>query len=301
MIMAKIAALLVLLLVLGGVVLVSGEARLPSQDARDEPRSLAWADEFNGPRGTPPDPRKWNVQTGFGWGDGELQSYTDRRANVALDGHGHLAITARHERYTGPDGRTAGYTSARIDTRNKLEFAYGRVEARIRMPQGRGLLPAFWALGHNLGSVGWPASGEIDVVEVYGDDPYTVHGTLHGPRRGHEDYALEGTQRAATSLADGFHVYDVSWSPRRVVFRLDGRVYAVRTPGDLPGGSRWAFRHPFFLLFTLAVGPRWLGHPDATTRWPATMLVDWVRVLRGRATRCPVVRAPKLRRRCPRR
>jgi beta-glucanase (GH16 family) len=262
--------------------------------------SLAWADEFSGPRGGRPNPRKWTLETGYGWGDRELQSYTGRPANVSLDGRGHLVITARRERYTGSDGRTANYTSARINSRARFEFAYGRVEARIRVPHGRGLLPAFWALGTNLDVAGWPRAGEIDFVEVYGSDPSTVHGTLHGPRRGHEDYALEATRRTGDSLANDFHVYGVSWSPGKIVFRLDGVPYAVRTRRDLPAGSRWSFEHPFFLLFTLAVGPRWLGPPDATTPWPATMLVDWVRVRRGRATFCPVVRARQLRPRCPR-
>ena len=227
-------------------------------------------------------PRKWTLETGYGWGDHELQSYTARPANVSLDGRGRLAITARRERYRGPDGRAASYTSARINSRAKFEFAYGRVEARIRVPGGRGLLPAFWALGSNLDRVGWPASGEIDVMEVNGSEPFTLHGSLHVPRRRHKSYALEASRRTGSALANDFHVYGVSWSPERIAFRLDGEVYAVRTRYDLPPGSRWTFEHPFFLLFTLAVGPRWLEPPDATTPWPATMLVDWVRVRLGR-------------------
>jgi beta-glucanase (GH16 family) len=294
-------------LVVGALFVTTEVARSPKQSpdshssARGSIRSLAWTDEFNGRRGSRPNPRKWSFETGYGWGDGELQSYTRRPSNAALDGRGHLAITARRERYTGPDGRTANYTSARLNSRAKLEFAYGRVEARIRVPRGRGLLPAFWALGTNLDTVGWPAAGEIDVMEVYGNDPFTVHGTLHGPRAGYEDYALEATRRTRVALARSFHVYGVSWSPRRIAFRLDGETYAVRTASELPGGASWSFDHSFFLLLTLAVGPRWLGAPDATTPWPATMLVDWVRVRAGRATFCPTVRAPRLRARCPRR
>ena len=294
-------------LLLLGALLVTGAARCSSQasqesgaPARGGVGSIVWSDEFSGPRGSLPNSRKWTIETGYGWGDGELQSYTRRPANVSLDGRGHLEITARRQRFTGRDGRTANYTSARINTRAKLEFAYGRVEARIRVPRGRGLLPAFWALGANLEVVGWPRAGEIDVVEVYDREPSTVHGTLHGPRRGHRDYALESTRPAGAPLASGFHVYGISWAPGRIVFRFDGEVYAVRTRSDLPPGSRWSFERPFFLLFTLAVGPRWLGPPDSTTPWPATMLVDWVRVRRGPATFCPVVRSPKLRPRCPR-
>ena len=271
----------------------------PNGGARGAARSAVWSDEFSGRRGRRPDPRKWSFETGYGWGDRELQSYTDRAANAALDGKGHLAITARRERYTGPDMRTANYTSARINSHHNFEFAYGTVEARIRVPRGRGLLPAFWALGSNLDTAGWPAAGEIDFMEVNGNEPFTVHGTLHGPRAGRRDYALEATRRTGAPLGRGFHVYGVTWSPDRIAFRLDGAVYAVRTRSEVPGGARWSFDRPFFLLLTLAVGPRWLGPPDARTPWPATMLVDWVRVRANRATFCPTVRVPELRARCP--
>jgi beta-glucanase (GH16 family) len=273
----------------------------PARPARDTTVSYAWRDEFNGPKGKLPDPRKWRFETGYGWGDHELQSYTDRRANASLDGRGHLAITARRERYTGADGRTANYTSARINSRAKFEFAYGRVEARIRVARGHGLLPAFWALGSNFEKAGWPAAGEIDVMEVNGRQPFTVHGTLHGPRADGQEYSLEATARKSVPLARGFHVYAISWSPGRIAFRIDGEVYAVQRRSNLPPGAIWSFDHPFFLLLNVAVGPRWLGPPDATTPWPARMLVDWVRVRRGPETFCPIVRARELRSRCPRR
>jgi beta-glucanase (GH16 family) len=290
-----------------GLLVVAVEARR-SPDASQESGaasrggigSIAWSDEFNGRRGKLPNPTKWSLETGYGWGDGELQSYTDRRANVSLDGKGHLAIIARRERYTGPDGRTARFTSARMNTRAKFEFAYGRIEARIRMPAGRGLLPAFWAAGSNIDRVGWPEAGEIDVVEVNGSEPFTAHGTLHGPRDGHEYFSIEASRQMRTALAKRFHLYGVSWSPGRIAFLVDGKVYGVKTPAALPSGARWSFDSPFFLLFTLAVGPRWLGPPDSTTPWPATMLVDWVRLRLGRATFCPTVRTRRLRPRCPR-
>jgi beta-glucanase (GH16 family) len=296
------AAAAISVFLLGTLVVTAGlDPADPGTGVRGAASQLAWHDEFNGRRGARPDPRKWSFETGYGWGDGELQSYTSRRRNASLDGRGHLGITARREDYTGSDQRPASYTSARINSRAKFEFAYGRVEARIRVPRGRGLLPAFWALGSNLDTVGWPAAGEIDQMEVYGGDPFTVHGTLHGPRSGHEEYAVEATRRAEARLSNGFHVYGVSWRPGRIAFLLDGHVYAVRTPADLPSGSSWRFDRPFFLLLNVAVGPRWLGRPDATTPWPARMLVDWVRVRRGRATFCPTVRASELRGRCPRR
>jgi beta-glucanase (GH16 family) len=261
--------------------------------------TLVWADEFRGPKGAKPDPEKWRFETGFGWGDGEFQYY--RRANAELDGAGNLAIEGRKERYTDADGVTADYTSARLNTEDRFEFAYGRVEARIRVPAGRGLVAAFWALGSNHSAIGWPAAGEIDVMEVNGAEPTTLVGNLHGPRRGHEDYSLDAERPTAEPLSNRFHVYGVSWAPGRIAFSLDGQVYGSRRPADLPPGSRWRFDHPFFLVMTLAIGGEWAGPPDATTSWPATMLVDWLRVWASRRTFCPTVRSPRLRPRCPRR
>jgi beta-glucanase (GH16 family) len=137
-------------------------------------------------------------------------------------------------------------------------------------------------------------------MEVNGREPFTVHGTLHGARADGQEYSLEATRRLPVRLARGFHVYGIAWSPGRIAFRLDGEVYAVQRRSNLPPGSTWSFDRPFFLLLNIAVGPRWLGAPDATTRWPAKMLVDWVRVRRDRSTFCPTVKAPQLRSRCPR-
>jgi beta-glucanase (GH16 family) len=297
-------AIAVALLLLGAAVTVI--ETLASYTAGDEPPagaargSLVWADEFGGPAGARPDPRNWNLRTGHGWGDGELQAYTGRRVNASLDGRGHLRITARRERLRHADGATTRFTSARLDTQHKLEFAYGRVEARIRVPTGRGLLPAFWALGSNLDSAGWPASGEIDVMEVNGAKPRLLSGTLHGPRRGHRDFALGSERRTARPLSSAFHVYGVLWAPDRVAFTLDREVYAVIRRASLPSGSRWSFNRPFFLLLTLPVGGDWLGPPDATTPWPAAMLVDWIRVRSGAfGTFCPTLRASEFRRHCP--
>lgn len=277
-------------------------ARLGARDKDRRPGgaggSLIWADEFQGPAGAKPDPRRWRFETGLGWGDGELQYY--RRANASLDGRGHLAITGHNTQYTDPHGVTARYTSARLNTEDRFEFAYGRVAARIRTPAGQGLASAFWALGNSFYTVGWPAAGEIDIMEVKGAKPRTLLGNLHGPRRGHEDYSLDATRRAKLPLSARFHVYAVSWSPGRIAFSFDRKVYAVRTPADLPVHARWRFEHPFFLLLTLAIGGEWAGPPDATTSWPATLLVDWVRVWAGPDTFCPTVRSPRLRPRCPR-
>jgi beta-glucanase (GH16 family) len=289
-------------LVLGAGLIAIESRRATAEGERrmaDSSLPQVWSDEFEGPAGARPDRRNWGFETGYGWGDGELQAYTTERANASLDGKGRLAITARPERRVTPDG-VASYTSARLTTRRRLEFAYGRLEARMKVPAGRGLLSAFWALGSNYDSVGWPAAGEIDVMEVKGTDPATVSGTLHGALRNGRAYTVGAERTAGAPLSDAFHVYGISWSPRRMAFTLDGEVYAVLRPADLPGRSRWTFDHPFFLLFTLSVRPRWMEPPDQTTPWPATILVDWVRIWRSESTFCPVVRARERRSRCPR-
>jgi beta-glucanase (GH16 family) len=242
---------------------------------------LVWSDEFSGPHGSPPDPTKWQLQTGgSGWGNRELESYTARQSNASLDGAGHLAITARAETFTGPDGITRNYTSARMQTMGLFSTAYGRIEANIKLPAGRGLWPAFWALGAAHDNVGWPWCGEIDIMESLGDNPFTAYGSIHGPQPGAKgsQYGLTAPVRSRNSLAAGFHTYGVTWSPNRIVFTLDGVAYATRTPASLGRGQRWVFNQPFYLLLNLAVGGNWPGRPGAGTHFPATMLVDWVRV-----------------------
>jgi beta-glucanase (GH16 family) len=241
---------------------------------------VTWSDDFTGPAGAPPNPANWQAVTGGnGWGNNELEYYTARRTNVSLDGSGHLAITARTETYAG-NGYTRRYTSARLQTLGRFQTAYGRIEARIKVPAGRGLWPAFWALGPGIDTIGWPYCGEFDVMENIGSDPFTAFGSIHGPQPGAKDneYGLSNTVHSPTSLASSFHVYGVDWSPNRLAFSLDGVVYAVETPASLAPGQQWVFNHPFFLLLNLAVGGTWPGSPNTHTRFPATMLVDWVRV-----------------------
>ena len=246
----------------------------------EAPNHSAWSDEFNGPAGAGPNPGKWSFATGGeGWGNEELESYTSRPVNAELDGQGHLAITARAETYTGADGVTRSYTAARLQTKGLYAITYGRIEARIKLPAGRGLWPAFWALGNDIGSVGWPNSGEIDVMESLGNEPFTLYGSIHGPELGSPDgYGLTTPHRSSVSLASGFHVYGVEWSPGVIVFTFDGIPYATQTPASLSAGQQWVFNKPFFLLLNLAVGGSWPGAPDSSTSFPATMLVDWVRV-----------------------
>jgi beta-glucanase (GH16 family) len=243
-------------------------------------RKLIWSDEFNGSTGTSPDSSKWRFDTGGGgWGNEELESYTSRPANAELDGQGHLVITARHEKYTGADRITRDYTSARLQTFETFEFQHGLVEARIQVPAGQGLVAQFWALGKEAyeNNEAWPGCGEIDTMEVLGSEPNVVNGTLHGPWSW-APTGVQGTAESATPLSAGYHTYSVEWEPERISFMLDGTAYKTITPADLPAGAAWPFNHKFFLVMDLAVGGEWPGSPNASTHFPAQMLVDWVRV-----------------------
>jgi beta-glucosidase len=240
---------------------------------------LVWSDEFEGEAGTPINPDNWTAEIGgHGWGNNELEYYTDRPENASLDGNGNLAIVARRENpadYSCHYG-TCQYTSARLLTRDHFEFTYGRVEARLRIPYGQGVWPAFWMLGANIGSAGWPNSGEIDIMENVGHEMNTVHGTIHGP-----GYSGANGRGAAypseTPFSDDFHVYAVEWTETEIRWYVDGNLYNTITQEDL-GTRRWVFDHDFFILLNVAVGGLWPGLPDDTTVFPQTMLVDYVRV-----------------------
>lgn len=257
-------------------------SRLPGIGPTTALGAPLWDEEFDGPAGAPPDPSRWNFDTGGGgWGNEELQSYTARPENAELDGEGHLVITARKESYAGADGIHREYTSARLQTLGKFEFTYGTLEARIEVPEGKGLAPAFWTLGNDAyqGRHGWPACGEIDAMEVFNFAPDTVHGHLHGPWPG-DPTDIGGSARDPESLAAGFHVYAVEWTPTQISFALDGRTYETISRSDLPSTYSWPFQRPNFILLNLAVGGNWPGAPNAATQFPARMLVDWVRVWR---------------------
>ncbi|MCM3521270.1 family 16 glycosylhydrolase [Curtobacterium sp. P97] len=233
---------------------------------------LLAADEFDGAAGSAPNPGIWRFDTGTGgWGNAELQTYTDSRRNSALDGAGNLVITARRE----PDGT---YTSARLKTEGTFTAQYGRIEARIRIPRGQGIWPAFWMLGADIGQVGWPACGEIDVMENVGYEPGVVHGTVHGPGySGAQGLSAAATLPNGAAWADAHHVFGVDWRPGSVTWLVDGVAQRTVTRADV-GTSPWVFDKPFFVLLNVAVGGTWPGSPDATTRFPQQMLVDWVRV-----------------------
>ena len=245
---------------------------------------LVWSDEFLGPSGALVDATRWVFDIGGGgWGNQELQTYTDRARNASLDGDGALAIRALRETFTGPDGITREYTSARLKTQGTFAQAYGRFEARLRVPEGQGLWPAFWMLGADIPAVGWPRCGEIDIMENIGREPTVVHGTLHGPGySGAQGIGGAYTLPDGMPFADAFHVFAVEWEPSAVRWSVDGVVYQTRTPADLPPGQRWVFDHPFFLILNVAVGGSWPGNPDASTALPQEMLVDYVRVYERR-------------------
>lgn len=229
-----------------------------------------WVQDFEGPAGQPPDPEVWTHETGGGgWGDRQLQVYTDAPTNAALDGAGHLAITARRE-------AEGTITSARLTTRDRFTTTYGRVEARLKVPGACGTWPAFWMLGADIGQVGWPACGEIDVMEHVGADPTRCHGTLHGPGYSGLDGGIGGVIDAGANLSDDFHSYAVSWDDSGITWLLDDREHHRLTPSDVPGP--WPFDHPFYLLINLAIGGDWPGNDVDDPELPAVMLVDWVRV-----------------------
>lgn len=233
-----------------------------------------WSDEFDGAAGDSPDPASWVFDVGGdGWGNSQLEYDTDRADNVSLDGEGHLQIVARQEAYEGN-----AYTSGRIKTQGLFEQAYGRFEARIRLPAGRGLWPAFWLLGAEIDDIGWPWCGEVDIVEARGEEPGSVQGTIHGP--GHSgsggltgQYALD-----AGTFADDFHDYAVEIDEGHIAWFVDGVLYQRITTADLPVDATWVYDDPFFVVLNLAVGGHYVESPDETTPFPATMLVDWVRV-----------------------
>ncbi|ANH94758.1 ricin-type beta-trefoil lectin domain protein [Streptomyces sp. NPDC057197] len=236
-----------------------------------------FSDTFDGPAGAAVDSAKWQTETGDNVNNHERQYYTAGTRNAALDGQGHLVITARRE---NPGGYqcwygTCQYTSARLNTSGKFDAQYGHVEARMKIPRGQGMWPAFWMLGT---PVNWPDSGEIDIMENVGFEPSTVHGTIHGP-----GYSGSGGIGAAYSLpngqafADAFHTFAVDWAPGSITWSVDGNVYQRRTPADL-GGRTWVFDKPFFLILNLAVGGYWPGDPDGSTSLPQQLVVDSVSV-----------------------
>lgn len=247
---------------------------------------LAWSDEFNARRGAPVNPENWTHEIGDGtiigkpgWGNDELQYYTDRPENVSHDGRGNLVLTVREEDpetapqcYYGP----CRFTSARLVTQHKQEFTHGRIEARVQVPRGAGLWPAVWSLGTDITRNPWPASGEIDIMENVGREPNTVFGTIHGP--GYEGgQSFGGTYDFDVPVADDFHEFAVEWTPEKIVWSVDDIVFHEAEPSDV-APDPWVFEKPFFLLMNVAVGGNFGGQVGEDTTFPQTMTVDWIRV-----------------------
>lgn len=233
------------------------------------------ADDFDGPSNSAPDPAMWNIETGgVGWGAGEAQAYTADPANIRQDGAGHLVINARDD-----DGHI---TSARLNTQGKVDVTEGMVAARIKMPAGQGLQPAFWLLGQSLPEVGWPASGEIDVVELL-NSASTAYFTVIGPRvegqRGNSSHSQLQLTSQMSGLADDFHTYWLYKQSGQLVFGIDENAIATVTPADLPPGQQWIYDTPYFAVLNLAVGGIWPG-PLGKGVLPKQMTVDWVRFYR---------------------
>jgi beta-glucanase (GH16 family) len=229
--------------------------------------NLVWSDEFNG---TSIDPKNWKFDKGGnGWGNVELEYYTDRPENARIE-NGMLVIEARQEDYQG-----LGYTSARMNSRSLQEFQYGRIEARMKLPSGQGIWPAFWMLGSNSS---WPLGGEIDIMEYVGKTPDTVYQTVHGPGYSGANGIGSHYILPANSLKNDFHVYAIEWQPNEIRWYVDDQQVFKVTPDQIPAGKQWVYDHPFFIILNLAVGGGWPGFPNSTTVLPQQLLVDYVRV-----------------------
>lgn len=247
-----------------------------SEDGYEEVENAwveVWSGTFDGPAGSAPGPEWVPDVGGDGWGNNQLEYNTDRTDNAYLDGDGHLVISARTETYEGN-----AFTSARLTTSGTVERGPARFEGRIKMPEGKGIWPAFWLLGSDFEEVGWPNCGEIDILETRGSEPRTVINTVHGPGYSAGEGVSNTTVLAEGSTASDFHTYAVDIDPEHIVWWVDDqRVHTVRV-GDIPGGTPWAFDGPFFIILNVAVGGHFDGDPDATTVFPAEMVVDEVRV-----------------------
>jgi hypothetical protein len=232
--------------------------------------TLAWADEFS--TGTV-NPNSWTFETGNnnGWGNNELQNYTDRSQNVFVS-QGNLILEARAESYNG-----SNYTSTRMITKNKKLVKFGRIDIRAKMPFGKGLWPALWMLGNNIDQVGWPACGEIDIVELLGHEPNKIYGTMHYGSSTASHASFGTTYSLSTGSFDQqFHVYSLIWVQNSIKVLVDDTQYVNFNATN--GSGNYPFNNDFFFIFNIAVGGNFPGAPDNTTSFPQRMIVDYVRV-----------------------
>jgi len=231
--------------------------------------TITMQDEFD--QDGAPNSSIWTYDIGGnGWGNNELQYYTDRSQNVAVQ-NGYLIITAEKENF-----EEASYTSARILSKGLFEQAYGRFEARIKLPWGQGIWPAFWLLGGDIDTNNWPNCGEIDIMEYRGQNPTMVLGTVHGPGYSGGESISKSYSLTNDRFDTGFHVFGIEWTPDYINYYVDDVLYNQITPEDVTG--EWVFNKPFFIIINLAVGGSFVGSPNAETVFPQTMLVDYVRV-----------------------
>lgn len=263
----------ILIQILAACGLVASPSPTPTPIAVPDGWVLVWHDEFDGDE---IDTQSWTYDLGGGgWGNGESEVYTNRSENARLE-NGLLVIEARKE----PNDKGGfEFTSARLKTQGLQTFQYGRIEARIQVPAGAGLWPAFWMLGSNIPQVGWPDCGEIDIMEYVGKDPDVILGTLHGP--GYSG-ALGFTQwnRQTYNIADDFHTYAIEWDADQISWFYDGENYHTVTREDV-GARAWPFDQPFFIILNLAVGGTLGGLISPDTVFPAQYLVDYVRVFQS--------------------
>lgn len=273
---------------LGALAACSSDA--PSVESPPPPAAdwvQVWSDEFDGAAGAPVDATKWGYeisdgcQAGIcGWGNEEKEWYTSAPENIALNGQGQLMIVARRDPvgltcYYGP----CRYTSAKITTRGKMFASPGRVEARIKLPTGQGLWPAFWMLGHNFPATSWPACGEIDIMENKGSQPTTTSSALHGPGySGATPFAHANVLTGGSTVASDYHTYAVEWNASQVIFSVDGFGHYGVTSDAIARYGASVLDQPFYLILNLAVGGHFDGDPGSDAIFPATMLVDYVRV-----------------------
>ncbi|WP_433167526.1 discoidin domain-containing protein [Kribbella sp. CA-247076] len=258
----------------------------PPEDPADPPQ-LIWADEFDGAAGAKPDAAKWSADPGIGQNN-ELQVYTNHD-NAQLDGQGHLVLEARRQPTPGTTcpvdplsgSTTCQYTSARMNTGNKFHTTYGKIEARIKVPKGNGLWPAFWMMGADfLTGRPWPYNGEIDIMEILGRETTKGYSTLHAPAyHGGGGYGGSYGLPGGADFANDFHTWTMLWNSTGITYQVDGTTVFTVDKAELEATrGPWIFDHPFYLILNLAVGGDWPGPPDASTPFPSRMLVDYVRV-----------------------
>lgn len=259
-----------------------GYETVPVTTPRVTGRTLVWSDEFTGASGASASASKWSfAEGGGGWGNKELQCYTKLRQNSATNGQGQLVITAlRNRTYVCAGGTRNAFTSARITTQNKFTLTHGRLEIRAKLPSGAGAWPAFWALGANLPTVGWPRAGEIDIMEYTGNRPTLTTSAVHAARLNGTHWYSTRIAPPSKTLSTRFHVYAVEWNSKSLTFLRDGVATGQITRAEVTRWATWPFDKPFFLLVNLAMGGTYAGPVPSTLTTPQRYVVDYVRVYR---------------------